>query len=175
MKKKEVKLIQKVVGLDEFKQLNSNGIYPLVIVLNSNEIEMFESKINDSNEALISSIKDFYEKSVYSDKTGINYLMLNSYALRRKIECNDIYVSQYIDAHNKTRYVDCVVPSCGYDLDAPKIILRSLPRFLFRTMDHFSLDRERYYANIDSKNEVEVMGVCFDEIMKHQKQRKIAK
>lgn len=131
-RKQEIILSQEVATLSEFINMIKKNIFPLCIYLNDNEKEEFKNNSKIENNNLINELYPAFNLE--------NYLYLDSYALRKKIENGEVYVNKFLDDSKKVIHVRFIAPAIGYDLDCPKVVFRKTPRFFLKTMDHFSID-----------------------------------
>lgn len=163
-RKQEIILSQEVTSLSEFRNLIKKNIFPLCIYLNDNEKEEvkdqdigFRCKIENDN--LINELYPVYNLE--------NYVYLDSYALRKKIENGEVYVNKFLDDSKKVMHVRFIAPAIGFDLDCPKVVFRKTPRFIFKTMDHFSID-----AKYEGE---EILSLCCQLAFEDKEQKRLVK
>lgn len=135
------------------------NIFPLCIYLSDEEKEEFENKNKLVNDDLINEL--------YPCLHLKSYIYLDSFALRKKIEDGKIYVNKFLDNSRKVKNVRFIAPAFGYDMDCPKVVFRKTPRFILKTMDHFSID-----AKYEGE---EILSLCCQLELNDKEQRKLVK
>lgn len=158
-KKKEIILSQEMVSLNEFKDMIKENIFPLCISLNNDEKQDFKNNKNIGESDLVNELYHFISLD--------NFLFLDGYVLRKKIEDGEVYVNKFLDDSRKVKYVKFIAPAFGHDLDCPKVVLRKTPIFFFKKMDHFSTG-----AKYDGKD---ILELCFETISNSEETKKLIK
>lgn len=140
MKRKlEIKLLNKLVTLEEFQIYIEKNIYPLAIKLNKKETEAF---LKNELRCLFLGLSEGFQNIYSPNGNNLVSFYLNAYDLREKIATSKAFVSIFIESYNEIKSVDYILESYGYDLDAPRIVLRKNPRLLFRQWDYYDANKD---------------------------------
>ncbi len=143
MKKKEIKLLNKMVTLNEYRESLENQVYPLAIKLNEEETKKF---LNSSQSFVFLNLneefKRLYSRTFDPNDRNLVRFYLNAYVLREKIANGEIFVNTFIDEIYQKKTIDYISESYGSDLDAPRIVFRRRPRVLFRQWDHYDESKD---------------------------------
>lgn len=143
MRKLEIKLLKKLVTLEEYREYIQNNIFPLAIKLNKEETEAYSKKRTTlSFLGLNESFENMYSRALDPNNNNLVRLYLNAYDLREKIATGKVFVNTFIENDNEIKSVDYISESYGYDLDAPRVVFRKKPRILFRQWDYYDANRD---------------------------------
>lgn len=143
MQKLEIKLLKKLVTLEEYQEYIQNNIFPLAIKLNKEETEVYSKKEpHYLFLGLNESFENMYSRALDPNNNNLVRLYLNAYDLREKIATGKVFVNTFIENDNEIKSVDYISESYGYDLDAPRVVFRKKPRILFRQWDHYDENRD---------------------------------
>lgn len=144
MKRKlEIKLLNKLVTLEECQTCIKNNIYPLAIKLNKKETEAYlTSEPRHLFLGLNEGFQNIYSRALDPYDNNLVRFYLNAYDLREKIATGKAFVSIFIEADNEIKSVDYISESYGCDLDAPRIVFRKSPRLLFRQWDYYDENKD---------------------------------